>query len=69
MARPNRRYYFVFTHTTGPTVKTYAMGTTPCNAKNAAFDQLERLLRLDTTLPRNPGWSLTTQRDEGLVGG
>lgn len=68
MPRPPRRYYIVFTHLpTGATVKTYAVGTTPCAAKNEAFNQLERLLQLDPTRPSNPGWQLTTQSDEGLV--
>jgi hypothetical protein len=69
MARPLRRYYFVFTHPpTARTVKTYATGETPCRAKNAAWDQIERLKHADPGMPQDNQWTLTTQTDEGLVG-
>ena len=65
--RPVRRYYFEFQHEQyGDKVKLYALGTTPCNAKNAAFLMLDQYLKLTPGAPVN-GWRVAVQRDEGLA--
>ena len=67
--RPTRRYFLIFTHLpTGQTIKTIALGTTACNAKNHGFTQLEQILKIDGDLPRQPGWTLTRQEDHGIYG-
>jgi len=68
MARPLRRYYLVFVHPVGNTIKTYAVGETPCRAKSNGWDQIERLKRADPNLPQDNRWTLIVQTDEGIVG-
>ena len=66
--RPTRRYYLEFRHPEGRVIKTYTLGQTPCLAKQAGFNQMERLKAIDKSLPQDNQWALSVQRDEGVVG-
>lgn len=65
--RPTRRYYFEFTKAEQPAIKLYALGETPCKARNEAFVMLERYLQVSPELPPS-GWRLGQQTDVGIVG-
>lgn len=69
--RPLRRYVLEYRHPDDPEpVRLFALGETPCKARNAGFEMLEALLKVSPDRPRhtaNRGWRLTVQDDQGIV--